>query len=261
MSKFIERLNRISQGMPQPIGFRRAEAAAERPRIQLVAHIIRGDIDSLADFVAGADAALVPLSKSTSSVETLKKISGAMAKVPWGGWLGDIDQKKLKQVISHGCDFIVFPAATTPLAVPQNEELGKIIQVEASLDVSLLRALNEVSVDAVLITIEDKERDALTWHHLMLFHRFASLLNKPLLVPVPPAVTASELQSLWEAGVDGIVVEAGAGHPADAVQKVRQTINGLTFPVPRRPEKREAILPRMEKASDTVAEPEEEEEE
>jgi len=261
MSKFIDRLRQVSQGAPQPIGFRRAEPASARQKIQLVARLSGGDIDSLADYVDGADAGLLPITKSTSSTEALKKISGAMAEIPWGGWPGDIDQKKLKQVVAHGCDFVVFPAGSTPLTIAQGEEVGKILQVEASLDVSLLRAVNELPVDAVLVTTEEKEKGSLTWYQLMLFQRFADLLTKPLLVPVPPNVTASELQSLWEAGVDGVVVEAGDGRPAGELKGLRKIIDESTFTIPRKREKREALLPRTERESGAVAEIEEEDEE
>jgi len=255
MSRFIDRLKQVSQGAPQHIGFRRAPAALEKPKIQLVARLAEGDIDSLADYTGGADAALLPVSRASSGRETLKRISEAMAEVPWGGWLGDIAPGKVRQIVRQGCDFVVFPAAGTPLTMAGGDEAGKILQVEASLSEGLLRAVNELPVDAVLVTSEEKGKDPLTWYELMLFQRLATLLTKPLLVSVPPGVSAGELQALWEAGVDGVVVEAGTG----VVQGLRQTIDGLTFPIPRKREKREALLPRAGGESGVVAETEEEE--
>ncbi len=95
----------------------------------------------------------------------------------------------------------------------------------------------------------------------MLFQRFADLLTKPLMVAIPSQTTGNELQILWETGVDGVVVETGAENAAEELKRLRKVIDGLTLPTPRKPEKREAVLPRAERTTDTVAEIEEEEEE
>ena len=261
MSKFIDRLNQVSQATPQPMGFARRQPTSAKPRIQLVASVAEGNIDGLADYVAGADAALLHISKLGSDAKTLKKISQAMSEIPWGMWLGDSAQVKIKQMVKHGCDFVVFPAATTSLSVPRDNEVGKILQVEVSLSEGLLRTVNELPVDAVLITDEQEERHSLTWYQLMLFQRFANLLTKPLLVSIPSNVTANELQAIWEAGVDGVVVEAGAGQPVGELKRLHQIIDEVTFPSPRQREKREALLPHIDRDAETVAEPEEEEDE
>ena len=146
-------------------------------------------------------------------------MSQAVPDIPWGGWLKNIDQGGIKQMAKAGCDFVVFPAANTSLALLQNDEIGKILEVESSLNEGLLRAVNELPIDAVLIAGEQEGEYFLTWHHLMLFQRFADLLTKPLLVSIPPNVTANELQVLWGVGVDGAVIEVGAGQPADKLKE------------------------------------------
>ncbi len=261
MSRLIDRLSQVSQAVAQPMGFRTTQAVSARPKMQLVASLAEGDIDNLADCVAGADAALLPISKLGSGVKTLQKISKAMSEIPWGGWLGDSTQGKIKQMTKSGCDFVVFPAASTSLAIPQDNEVGKILQVESSLSEGLLRAVNELPVDAVLIAAEQEGKYPLTWYHLMLFQRFANLLTKPLMVAIPSKTTGKELQILWEMGVDGVVVEAGAEKAAEELKRLRKVIDGLTFPTPRKQEKMEAVLPRAERETETVTEIEEEEEE
>ena len=258
MSKFVDRLKRVSPAAPQPIGFRAAQPDSTKLKIQLVASLADGNIEGLADYVAGADAVLLSVAKMGAEAKNLKQISQAVSEIPWGSWLGDGAKEEIKQLLEAGCDFVVFPAASTPLAIPQDDKVGKILQVAASLSEGLLRAVNELPVDAVFITAEEEEKGILTWHQLMLFQRFADLLTKPLLVSIPSNVAAKELQVLWEAGVDGVVVETGAGEPAGAVKGLRQVIDGVTFPSPRRREKSEAVLPRIEGDSEAVAEIEEE---
>ena len=182
-----------------------------------------------------------------------------MPDIPWGGWLRDTGSAGIKQLAKIDSDFLVFPAANTPLAILQNDKVGKILEVEASLNEGLLRTVDELPVDAVLLAGEMGEANFLTWRHLMLFQRFVDLLAKPLLVSIPAKVTANELQTLWEVGVNGVIVAVGAGQPAEKLKELRQAIDKLTYPSPRKPRKAEALLPYIGQDKDTVVTEEEEE--
>jgi len=258
MSRFIDKLNQVSRVVPQSMGFRPAQLASQKPKILLIASLVQTNVDSLADYVAGADAGLLRIPKLSSGAKTLREVSQAMPDIPWGGWLRNIDQGGIKQMAKAGCDFVVFPAANTPLALLQNDEMGKILEVESSLSEGLLRAVNELPIDAVLIAGEQEGEYFLTWHHLMLFQRFADLLTKPLLVSIPPNVTANELQVLWEVGVDGAVIEVGVGQPADKLKELRQLIDKLAFPSQRKRGRAEALLPRIDREVSIATDEEEE---
>jgi hypothetical protein len=258
MSRFIDKLNQISRAVPQSMGFRAVTPASSKPKMLLVASLVEADVEGLADYVAGADAGLMVISKPGSGIRAFKKISQAVPGIPWGGWLRGVGSKEIEQVAKADFDFAVFPAATTSLNTVQNKEVGKILEVEASLGEGLLKAVDELPVDAVLIDGEKKE--GLTWHHLMLFQRFADLLTKPLLVSIPSNVTANELQALWEVGVAGVIVEAGVGQPVERVSNLRKVIDELVFPPQRRQGKTEALLPYIGPDRSAVAEEEEEEE-
>jgi len=136
--------------------------------------------------------------------------------------------------------------------------VGRVLQVEASLTEGLLRAVDELPIDAVLITGEQEEGYFLTWHHLMVFQHFADLLTKPLLASVPLNVAANELLALWEAGVDGVVV--GVGEVVGRLKELRQIIDQLAFPQRKRG-KAKALLPHISGETGIVTEEEEEEEE
>lgn len=252
MSEFIRKLSRASRSGPQPIGFRAGHPVSTRPKMLLIAGLAQANADSVADYVAGADAGLLRISKLTSGMEALSKISQAVPDIPWGGWLRGISRRGMKQVKRVGCDFVIFPAANTSLAILQNGEVGKILEVEASLDEGLLRTIEGLPVDAVLIAGEQKENYFLTWQHLMLFRRFANSLTKPLLVSVPSGVLANELQMLWEAGVDGVIVEAGI----EGLKDLRQAVDRLTFPPQRKRRKAEALLPYISPRPGVAAEEE-----
>ncbi len=251
MSRLIDKLKQASQAVLQPMGFRAAQAVSQRPKILLIASLVaQPDADSLAGYVAGADAGLLPVAKS--SLETFLKVSQAVPDIPWGGWLRGSGRKGIEKVVESGFDFVVFPAASTSLAMLQSDNVGRVLQVEASLAEGLLRAVDELPVDAVFISSEQEEGDFLTWRHLMIFRCFAGLLTKPLLASVPLNITPDELLALWDAGIDGVVVDAGG---VGGLKKLRQAIDKLTFPQ-RKQGKREVLLPQV--GGETAIETEEE---
>ena len=260
MSRLIDKLERVLKAVPQPMGFRAAQSASPKPQVLLIASLTPTDnVDTLADYVAGADAVMLRITKSSPGAKALQKIARSLPDIPWGGWLGDIDKKRVGTMANAGCDFVVFPAVSAVSAIPQNDKVGKVLQVDSSLTDGLIRALNELPVDAVLTTAE--QEDSLTWHHLMLFQRFTNLLTKPLLVSIPSNVTANELKALWEAGVDGVVVEASLGQPVNRLKELRQVISDLAFLPPRKRRKAEALLPHISGETSTEVDAEEEEEE
>ena len=164
-------------------------------------------------------------------------------------------------MVAAGGDFMVFPASNPVSAISQDDKVGKILQIESSLSGDLLRTVNELPVDAVLATDEPEKEYPLTWRHLMLFQRLANLLTKPLLVSIPLKTTAGELEALWEAGVDGVVVAVRAGQPAGGVKALRQAIDSLTSLPPRKRGKTEALLPYTGGGTSTATDIEEDEEE
>lgn len=255
MSKLIDRLNQVAKAVPQPIGFRATPPAPKKSKVLLIASVAQANnVDRLPDDITGADAVLI--TKPSSGARAVPKITRSLADIPWGLRLGDSDEKVSRPMIAAGGDFVVFPTGAA-LTIPEDEKVGKVLQVAASLSEDLLKAVNELPVDAVLLTNEPEDEHFLTWHHLMLFQRFADLLAKPLLVSVPSNVTANELQLIWKTGADGVVVEAGQ---VGKLKELRQTIDKLTFPT-RTEKKAAALLPYISEKVSPVTETEEEEEE
>ena len=252
MSKLIDKLNQAAKAAPQSMGFGATRATATKPKMLLIASLTQvSNAGHLTDF---ADAVLV-----TKPDSETKKIARFPTGTPWGLLMEDIGKERTKSVVEAGCDFVVFPASTS-LVMPEDEKIGKILQVESSLSEGLLKAANELPVDAVLIADEPGDKYPLTWHHLMRFQRFADLLVKPLLVSLPSDITDNELQILWETGVVGLVVSSGVGQSVEKLKELRQAIDKLTFK-PRQRKKAEPLLPGIAEKISPVSEAEEEEEE
>ena len=260
MSRLIDELNRVSRNAPQPIGFRMARKEPPEPRISLVASVTAGNTAKLADCVEGADAALLHPAKSMLTATALPKMADALRDIPWGVYLDDIDDKKAEALVKAGCDFTVFTAGSAVTTTPQQEEVGKIIQVESSLDDGILRAVNNLPVDAILVTDVFEGEGSLLWHQLMIFRHLTSILAKPVIVPASLKTAESELKALWDAGVDGVVVETDTGKPG-ALKELREVISKLPPRSMTRKFKAGALLPHTGGESRMAAPDEEEEEE
>ena len=225
--------------------------------MQLVAALVDGDAES----VTGADAGLLHISSMNPGARAIKKMANAVPDIPWGAWLEADARGQLSRIGNLGCDFVVFPAAGTALAAPPDDDVGMVLQIEPLVPDGQLRAINDLPVDAVLVTAEQGQGASLTWHELMLWRRFTGLLAKPLLVSIPPGATTDELQMLWDAGIGGVVVAAGPDSPAGEVKRLREAIDGLKPPSPRKGRRPEAVLPRVEQGPEAVVEIGEEDEE
>jgi hypothetical protein len=260
MSRLIDKLNQISQTAPQPMGFASAKPVSPKPKLLLVASLSQVNLDNLGDHVDGADGGLLNMRQS-SKAKALREASQAVPDIPWGIRIRDNSQTGIQQITKTACDFVVFPADNTSFTILQNKAVGKILEVEVSLNDGLLKTINKLPIDAVLITGEPRESHFLTWHHLMLIHRFTSLLTKSLLISVPPTVTADELQVLWEAGVDGAIVEIVAGQNVGQMNQLSQAIDKLTLPSQLKRRKADALIPHIEHELSIVANDEDGEEE
>lgn len=255
MSKLIDKLKLVSQVSPQPMGFGPGRSAAARPKILLIASVAQATAEKLADYVSGADAGLWHISPGSDS-QALNQAAKSLPDVPWGWWLGGGSEGEIDQILKPGGDFVIFPT-TTPLVTPPDDKTGRILQLDASASEAVLRTANSLPVNAVLLAGTQSGR--LTWHDLMLYQRTANLIDKPLLAATPSNLSAGELQLLWAAGVDGVVVEVDTSQPAGKIAEISQTIAGLVLPRSRQRGKIAPLLPQFRGDTETVSEDEEEE--
>jgi len=251
MSKFVDKLKLASQVVAQQMGFRRGQPVSAKPGILLVASLAQASVSNLADLVGGADAGLLEISELERDIKALRGCTEAVPAIPWGVWLRGGKWPGSQKIKALGGDFVLFPAASTPLGVLEGTGVGKIVEVEATLSEGILRTIGELPVDGVCLAVEYKDSPSLTLKQLMLFQRVSGLVAKPLLVPVPAKVTAGELRALWEAGVGGVIVAAGVG-----LRKLRGVIDKLSFPSRRRRGKLKARLPHISEVADIEGEEE-----
>lgn len=255
MSKFVDKLHNLSKSSVSPIGFHAAASEPKSLAMLLVAGLSGVDARE-AENVANSnvDAGLI-LSQSFN-LTSLEKTVKAMGDIPLGVLIKGMAGKKVSKLIGSGCDFVVFDMKTAAAAL-QGKKVGKFLLIEPSLDQSLVRAINGLDIDGVFIN--RGEESFITVEHLLVYHRFSELLDKPLVVTLPSLITSVELSNLWEAGIDGLVIPPA--QPIEAFTELRKMIDHLPKRAKRQRGRVGVVLPHYGRGTTGEEEEEEEEEE
>jgi thiamine monophosphate synthase len=261
MSKLLDKLEQISEGRAQPLGFGAAVTKGKSLPMVIVASVPLGNAKLAAIAAkAGADALLMTIKHQEKSEEALAKLSSAKTDIPWGVSLNAVTKEEVEQLIEMGCDFVVFAPDKTPAAVLGEERIGKVLQIDSSLSDSLAKAINRLSIDAVLLGPVSEDESPLTVYQLMIYERLAAGAGKYLLAAMPPGLPIDDIQSLWGLGVRGVVVDLAVKDPEQRLSQVKEAIQKLPTTRKKTGERISASLP-LPREGPVAAPPEEEEEE
>jgi len=248
MSKLVDKLSRFSKSSPQ-IGFHPASSESTAPTMLLIAGVKDEYITGTKAIASSdVDAGLI---FEQVEIGNLRRVTEAAGNIPLGVFLKEGNSDKVAEIATSGCDFVVFDMKM-PIGALETKKLGKFLAVEMSLGYDLIRPIGELKVDGVLIVNQEL---SINIEQLLFCRRFAALMTKPLLMEVAPSATRCEINSLWEAGIDGIV--ASPGQSLEQLSKVREMIASL----PQRRESRGEIGVALPHYGGMPVEEEEEEEE
>ena len=150
MSKFADKLQSLSKSSTTPIGFHPSVSELKSPVMLLIVGLSETQVKE-AKIVAdvNADAGLI-LSEGPSA-KIVKQMVEAVGNVPLGIFVKGMSEEKINELASVGCDFVVFDIKIAA-AVLSKKEVGKFLMIEPSLDQGLVRAINSLEVDGVLIS-------------------------------------------------------------------------------------------------------------
>ena len=223
MSKLIDSLEKVGQYAPSSMGFG-AISRSDRsvPEIVLIGQVA-GDqlINDRSLLEAEVDGVLVVLESWTK--RSLDRIRSALKGRTWGARADSIDESHAKDLKDRGCDFIVFKADDTSAAVLNDDELGKIIAIDSKLSGREARAIQELSIDGVLLEPGD-DLIPLTVRKLLNIQQGRGRIDKPLLVGTSSELGAADLEVFRNAGIQGLVVDLAS---PDAIARTRDAISGL----------------------------------
>ena len=218
------------------MGFRSAISEPKNSAMLLIAGLSRGDVKE-AEVLANnkVDAGLI----LSQNIEDIRQVVRVMGDIPLGILVKDTNKEKLDKLVDSGCDFAVFDVKMPLAKLCRQEEVGKFLMIEPSLDQGLIRAINHLDIDGVFI---DRGAESfITVERLLIYHRFSELLDKPLVATLPSLVTSAELGNLWQAGIDGIVIPPA--QPEEMFAELRRMTDNLPRETRRRWSEAGVILP------------------
>ncbi|MFH1487220.1 MAG: hypothetical protein ABIH46_14200, partial [Chloroflexota bacterium] len=173
--------------------------------------------------------------------------------------LQDGEGERLKELAEAGCDFMVVGSAKGTWRLLKESRLGRILVVDPDLSDTLIRAASMLSLDVVLVECEGWDDPALSIERQMVFQRLIGLVRKPVLAVLPPGLSASDIEGLWEVGLTGLITGETA-----RLSEFRDAIASLpATPRKSRGERISALIPRIieQAGAPEVGEEEEEDEE
>jgi methylmalonyl-CoA mutase cobalamin-binding subunit len=222
MSKFVDKLQSLSRSSTAPMGFHAAVSDVRSPAMLLVVGLSGTQVKE-AKVVAEvqADAGLI-VSEGTSA-KAVGQVVEAVGNVPLGVFVKGMNEKEIDELVSLGCDFVVFDVKAAG-GILSKKEVGKFLTVEPSLDQGLVRAINRLEVDGVFISTWSGD-SFVAVEHLLVCRRFVELLEKPVMIALPSLATKEELTSLWQGGVDGVV--SPLTQSAQALAELKKRIGDL----------------------------------
>lgn len=253
MSTLVQLLRQVGPGSAR-VGFAPNAPPMPSRAMLLLAHLPRREA-ALAEaaLAAGADALLMDLDEA--GAQALGEILAISGDKPCGARLaGYWRPEEVGALEGAGVDFVSFDPATAPPALLRPEKLGKVARVEQEWGDSWLRALNGLPIDAVEGPPLVPPGRSLCIADLIFCRRLASLVSKPMLVPVQSRLEAAELEALVELGIEallltGPVLGTSPQATAEATGFFRAAIDALpAHKLRRRPPRAVALLPPLPSA-------------
>ena len=238
MSKFLDRLERISRSAPTPIGFG-VSRAEKTPGMALVA-LVSSKHATGCRAVAGLapDAVLL---EGIAGPASIKKLASALPKVPWGVRSGQLTDESAQAYQESGCDLLAFSLEGTPVSAVSSDEIARVLCLELDADERQLRSIDPLPVDVLLLSLTGQ---AAPWTlaDLASIAAISRRVNKYVLVEVSTPPGKKDLEAIRKAGVHGLVLDVGAVS-AESLAELKEAL--LDMPRARlgRRERATAIVP------------------
>lgn len=256
MSRFLDRMERISSGAAGPIGF--GTAPREKlPGLALVAQVSGNDPAAIS-----VVAQLLPdavLFTGLDGPADLKELDQALASVPWGARLSSLNEEEARAYREGGCDLLAFSLPGTSVAAVATEDLGRILCVDPPLEEGDLRAIDSLPIDGLLLSAKSVS-GSWTLRDLATVAAISRRSTKLILVEATQPPSPPELEALRNAGVRGLVVDLSANSP-EALAQLKTALLEMPRRRPSRRDRPAAILPGFTQSLEPAPHHEEEEEE
>ena len=205
MSRFTEKLEKVGQQAPAPMGFGASARRDDVPRsilllgtvtlrgISRVSGVRRKLVDALLIILDGED-----IKELTDNAESLEGLI-------WGVSAPGLDQEQMAALKNAGCDFAVFDSSA-PAPLLNDDGIGKIMRVGKCLSEGAAAAIHYMPIDGALLTV-DNLRLPLSIQDLIDIESVRCMLGKPFLVDVPADLSTPEIEVVRDAGTSALAVD------------------------------------------------------
>jgi len=232
VSQLINKLKIAARLEPLPLGFTGVNKAAPRPKPVLIARI-KGDEKQAAALVRGADGVFIDTHHEEIADRFIKLMEKEPVQMPYGCWLGN----------NSACDNDFYMLnLEADMNIVKATETGKILILDPEVEDKYLRQLDDLPVDAVLVGSPEGNPCRLTLKNYMLCHRMAVAVSKPLVIHAGNKIGGTEIEEMWEYGVDGIMVDVDSAEP-DIVASFRALIDKLDLSARRKKIRLAPVIP------------------
>ena len=241
MSKLADRLQRVSEGTPQPLGFAPAARQERALPLVLIAYVTKpGDKVTAAAVENGAEFVIVPFEASGRGKP---RSPAGIGEAPWGVRAGELSEAAHGRLKEAGCDFVVVDTGDTPARLLADEDMAAVAAVPTGAEDRLLRAVDGLPCEAVLVDAEPSE--SLTLRAMIDYSAVATGLGQTLLAPAAAGWGREEFEQLRDVGFAGIVVSVRSVDEARALAGVREAIEQMPNRSRRRDERPRARVPQL----------------
>ncbi|MBM3944784.1 MAG: hypothetical protein FJ317_04740 [SAR202 cluster bacterium] len=236
MSKLTDKLEKVGQQTAAAFGFGAAmKKGVTNPAILAFGKISPSDAGKKS-LDGAVDAVVVSLDKWSD--DTVKKTGEALKGALWGVRTQSVSEDQMKKLRDAGCDFAVLDIGDTPSAVLNNEEFGVFLALGPALEEESARAIHELPMDGVFFQPKTS-LFPITMESLFELLKVRSFIDKYLILETPAAIAKSDLETLRNVGVVGIVAD---GHAKGDLEATRKAIAELPKPKQKK-DRAMALLP------------------
>ena len=250
MSKLAQRLQRVSEGTPQPLGFAPAARLERALPLALIVSTTRSTEKITAAAIKnGAEFILVPFDPKSRAKP---KTPAGAGETPWGVKVSELSDSQHAQLKAAGCDFVVIGPEGTAVRLMSDEDVAAVVAVGTDTEDRLLRAIDGLPGEAIMIDAEPE--DTLTVRAMMEYSIVATGLGQNLLVPASEKWGREEFEQLRDAGFAGVVVNVETAADAAALADARKAIQQIPNRR-RRDDKPRARVPQLSVGIDVQSDP------
>ena len=254
MSKLLERLEQVNKGPVRALGFAPRREAETLPTMLLLAWADGANKQDLSKVSSRTDALVLPLSALESSPSESAPPEGSI----WGIAFDKADGNLVEIAKEKGGDFVAFNLDGTLVDYLSEGDVARVLQIPANLDESLMRGLEDLPVDVILLK-RPEPQGPLSLTHLLAISNVRSAMSRYMLLEWDAGLTSHELEQLNDMGIDGIVANLGKMSPS-AIGKLKENIDKLPPRKARNEQKLSPTLPRAQESAPLQHHHEEDEE-